>query len=421
MAILDESFYDPVPGYTQTRRRRTETPPPADVPRGGMPVPGSDPLAGVPERDIIPETFADPLSPTRSMRYGPGDERDLSVPTPPPPVGWRPPSGELPPPPVDPTAPRTPFADAPGQSLADTLASGRRMQAEQDRLGLTTADMDYIRTYGRNAWDARQSKYAPPTTRADYLARQGQNLAISVAERNAAQQELSRIERDNADARRREMWAAEQAQNLRLAEGAWQNALAVQNARNEGLVAQAAAEGNARVEAAKAQGASAEQVAAVQAEADKAVAAAKAQAELALAREFPWAAGGGNSSINRATGEIKTAEGAELDDNDPKNWKKVGTDLYNVRTKQRISGYDARREIDRQIAALRAKVAAGNAFLNPQAVQDEIAALEARKQELGLDALPAEPAPAPAEPAAAAPAPAPTPAPAPAGRRRFEG
>ena len=233
MAILDESFYDPVPGYTQTRRRRTETPPPADVPRGGMPVPG--PLGQAPSIPEEPrETYADPLSATRGMRYGSGDERDLSVPVidprsplAPSPATW---SGVVPlgsgraaystgggyaytnaPAVPDETTPRVPFADAAGESLAATAARGARMQAEQEKLGLTTADMDYIRTYGRAAYDARQAKYGQPTTRADYLARQGQNLAISVAERNAAQQELSRIERDNADARRREMWAEEQA------------------------------------------------------------------------------------------------------------------------------------------------------------------------------------------------------------------
>ena len=62
------------------------------------------------------------------------------------------------PPPVRDIAPRTPFADAPGQSFADTLASGRRAQAQQDALGLTTADMDYIRSYGRDAWNARQAR-----------------------------------------------------------------------------------------------------------------------------------------------------------------------------------------------------------------------------------------------------------------------
>lgn len=210
MAILDESFYDPVPGYTQTRRRRTETPPPADVPRGGM-------------------------------RYGLGDERDLSVPVidprdplAPSPATW---SGVVPrgsgraaystnggyaftnaPAVPDETTPRVPFANAAGESLAATAARGARMQAEQDRLGLTTADMDYIRTYGRAAYDARQSKYGQPTTRADYLARQGQNLAISVAERNAAQQELSRID---ADQRRQDALAADAARmaaQLRMAE-----------------------------------------------------------------------------------------------------------------------------------------------------------------------------------------------------------
>lgn len=118
------------------------------------------------------------------------------------------------PPPVRKITPDIPFQNTPGESFADTAARGARMQAEQDRLGLTTADMDYIRSYGRKAWEDRNAKYAPPSTREDYLRRQQGNLAASVAERQAAGRELADIERENEAQRRREMWAAEQAARL---------------------------------------------------------------------------------------------------------------------------------------------------------------------------------------------------------------
>lgn len=115
------------------------------------------------------------------------------------------------PPPVRDIAPRVPFADAPGESFADTVRRGAQARALAEREGLTTADMDYIRSYGRRAFDERNARFSAPATRADYLARQAGNLAVSVAERRAAQDELARLDRLAADERRREMWAAEQA------------------------------------------------------------------------------------------------------------------------------------------------------------------------------------------------------------------
>lgn len=243
---------EPTPGYSQTRLPGTERTV-VETPRGGF---SPDPAPGLSERDLTPENYAMPFSPTRSMRYGPGDERDLSVPVidprdplAPAPATW---SGVVPrgsgraaystsggyaftnaPAVPDETTPRVPFADAAGESLAATSARGARMQAEQDRLGLTTADMDYIRTYGRAAYDARQAKYGQPTTREDYLRQQQGNLAASVAARRAAENELSRIERDNEAQRRREMWAAEQAARLEGAAGSADNSWRTEVARIE--------------------------------------------------------------------------------------------------------------------------------------------------------------------------------------------
>jgi hypothetical protein len=230
------------------------------------------------------------------------------------------------PPPVRDIAPRVPFADAAGESLAATAARGARMQAEQDRLGLTTADMDYIRSYGRKAWEERNAKYGAPSSREDYLRRQQGNLGVSVAERRAAGRELAAIERENAERARREEWALAQAQNLRLAEGGWQNAVDVQNAKNAGFVAQAMAEGQARVDAAKAQGASAEQVAATQAEAAAKAERIRAELQRQLAADYPWTAIGGGVMGNRATGEQAGRPNAAGGDAKPQVFKMKGAD-----------------------------------------------------------------------------------------------
>jgi len=126
------------------------------------------------------------------------------------------------PPPVRDIAPRVPFADAAGESIAATAARGAQMQKMQDDLGLTTADMDYIRSYGRKAWEERNAKYGAPSSREDYLRRQQGNLAVSVAERQGAGRELAAIERENAERARREEWAlaqAAQTERARIAAG----------------------------------------------------------------------------------------------------------------------------------------------------------------------------------------------------------
>ena len=444
---LDDEFYDPVPGYTQTRRRRTETPPPADVPRGGMPVPG--PLGPAPSIPDEPrETYADPLSPTRGMRYGLGDERDLSVPVIDPrdplahaPATW---SGVVPrgsgraaystnggyaytnaPAVPDETTPRIPFADAAGEDFEATRRRGARMQAEQDRLGLTTADMDYIRTYGRAAYDARQAKYGQPTTREDYLRQQQGNLAASVAARRAAENELSRIERDNADARRREMWAAEQAGLTDRA----RIAASVPVVGPGGVAAIPNAAGGwdvSRPEPAPAAppapvsfGGGAGAIPEIGADGQPTGRYVYQAPPTPDPNAAPWVPGGGATSVNRVTGDVKTAPGAAPNPNDPKNWKKVGSDIVNVVTNERVSGYDARKALDGQIARLR--VARANNALLPDAVAQidaQIAELEAQKQTLGVaDAQAPEAPAATAEPAAQGGASSPSepsPAPAPA-------
>lgn len=249
MAILDESFYDPVPGYTQTRRRRTETPPPADVPRGGMPAPG--PLGQAPSIPDEPrETFADPLSATRGMRYGAGDERDLSVPVidprdplAPAPATW---SGVVPrgagraaystnggyaftnaPAVPDQSTPRPLFSGVAGEDFEATRRRGEqvaRLMREQDGPFANPNDWNYVRSYGpRAAAQAVASgrasiSGAPPELvaqeRERFLRNRTTDLSISPQLRSAARDELAQIERDAAEERRREMWAEEQAARL---------------------------------------------------------------------------------------------------------------------------------------------------------------------------------------------------------------
>ena len=133
----------------------------------------------------------------------------------------------------------------------------------------------------------------------------------------------------------------------------------------------------------------------------------------------PWVPGGGATSVNRVTGDVKTAPGSAPDPNSPKNWKKVGSDIVNVVTGERVSGYDARKALDDQIARLR--VARANNALLPDAVAQidaQIAELEAQKQTLGVADAQAPEAPAattePAAPGGASSPSEPSPAPAPA-------
>ena len=333
---------EPTPGYSQPRSRTYGavddllSPPRTDPPRGGMPAPGSDPLAGVQERDIIPETFADPLSPTRSMRYGPGDERDLGAPVvdprsplAPSPATWgraryiSPDSVKVPEitdwdrrlaganaenirreyefgagpgyyhrtndgdmlgdaipeeyirrdedgswvdldiaknrvaeydaamarraalgpegvriardsnggyayahgrPVADQTTPRPLFSGVAGEDFEATRRRGEqvaRLMRETDGPFANPNDWNYVRSYGpRAAAQAVASgrasiSGAPPELvaqeRERFLRNRTTDLSISPQLRSAARDELAQIERDAAEERRREMWAAEQA------------------------------------------------------------------------------------------------------------------------------------------------------------------------------------------------------------------
>ena len=353
MATYDE---DPIYNPTPLRRRTPAIPgatddlvPETGAARGGF---APDPLAGVDERILAPENYAQPLSLTRSMRYGPGDERDLSVPPPepvnaadargtwgagrtrtiqaPPELGgpitrteWRSSNGGYasiagapPPPPAIPAESRPLFSGVQGQSLADTLASGRRWQAEQDKLGLTTADMDYIRSYGRRAFDERNARFSAPATRADYLARQAGNLAVSVAERRAAQRELDALD---AEQRRQDAIAADAARmatQLRMAETAAAPAV-VSLGGGAGAVRQAdgsyaylgAPAPSPAAPAPVSFGGGAGAVPEI-GEDGKPTGRYIYQGPPQPESTGDWVPGGGASSVNKKTGEVKTAPGA---------------------------------------------------------------------------------------------------------------
>ena len=589
---------EPTPGYSQPRSRTYGavddllSPPRTDPPRGGMPAPGSDPLAGVQERDIIPETFADPLSPTRSMRYGPGDERDLGAPVvdprsplAPSPATWgraryiSPDSVKVPEitdwdrrlaganaenirreyefgagpgyyhrtndgdmlgdaipeeyirrdedgswvdldiaknrvaeydaamarraalgpegvriardsnggyayahgrPVADQTTPRPLFSGVAGEDFEATRRRGEqvaRLMRETDGPFANPNDWNYVRSYGpRAAAQAVASgrasiSGAPPELvaqeRERFLRNRTTDLSISPQLRSAARDELAQIERDAAEERRREMWAAEQAARLkgaRIASG-------VPVVGPGGVAAIPNADGGwevSRPEPAPAAppapvsfGGGAGAIPEIGEDGQPTGRYVYQAPPTPDPNAAPWVPGGGATSVNRVTGDVKTAPGAtNANPNDPKNWKKVGSDIVNVVTNERISGYDARRALDTQIGQLRAALAREDLASSKAAIQAQIAELEMQKQALGIadaqapeapaasaqptaqggasrpgepspapaptapTAAPAEPAPAPAAPASAQPAPAPAasapePKPAPKGYRRL--
>lgn len=273
---------EPTPGYSPARLPGTERTV-VETPRGGF---SPDPAAGLSERDLTPENYAMPFSPTRSMRYGPGDERDLGAPVvdprsplAPSPATW---SGVVPrgsgraafdgrggyaytdaPAVPDQTTPRPLFADAPGEDFEATRRRGEqvaRLMREQDGPFANPNDWNYVRSYGPRAAaqavaSGRANISGAPAElvaqeRERFLRNRTTDLSISPQLRSAARDELAQIERDAAEERRREMWAAEQAARLRMAEGA--NAATVEAARLTAQGQEAAAKAKAEAEAAAA-------------------------------------------------------------------------------------------------------------------------------------------------------------------------
>lgn len=215
---------EPTPGYSQTRLPGTERTV-VETPRGGF---SPDPAPGLSERDLTPENYAMPFSPTRSQRYGAGDERDLGAPPPPPPPGWRPPMpSELPPARPDPTAPSPLFSGVAGEDFEATRRRGEqvaKLMRETDGPFANPNDWNYVRSYGPRAAaqavaSGRANISGAPAElvaqeRERFLRNRTTDLSISPQLRSAARDELAQIERDAAEERRREMWAAEQAARL---------------------------------------------------------------------------------------------------------------------------------------------------------------------------------------------------------------
>lgn len=317
---------EPTPGYSQTRLPGTERTV-VETPRGGF---SPDPAAGLSERDLTPENYAMPFSPTRSMRYGPGDERDLGAPVvdprsplAPSPTDWsevRPyGSGRAAfdgrggyaymdaPAVPDQSTPRPLFSGVAGEDFEATRRRGEqvaKLMRETDGPFANPNDWNYVRSYGpRAAAQAVASgraniSGAPPELvaqeRERFLRNRTTDLSISPQLRSAARDELAQIERDAAEERRREMWAAEQAARLGLERyridteqgGLNDRAIVDANARQniaqtqaEATVNAAKAEADARVAAAEAQGASAAEVERIRQEGQAAVERARQEAE----------------------------------------------------------------------------------------------------------------------------------------------
>ena len=325
---------EPTPGYSQTRLPGTERTV-VETPRGGF---SPDPADGLSERDLTPENYAMPFSPTRSMRYGPGDERDLGAPVVDPrsplapsparwgsvttrrvnprpvqepseldrvlatpgisvdygtnpsvstpgkirvPVGdesWRvytvgtaseidaeiaaakrrvadwesaqknPPAPRYvnaardsrggyaysvtdAPLPSDQSTPRPLFSGVAGEDFEATRRRGEqvaKLMRETDGPFANPNDWNYVRSYGPRAAAQAVASGRANISGADpalvaqererFLRNRTTDLSISPQLRSAARDELAQIERDAAEERRREMWAAEQAARLRMAE-----------------------------------------------------------------------------------------------------------------------------------------------------------------------------------------------------------
>ena len=237
---------EPTPGYSQTRLPGTERTV-VETPRGGF---SPDPAPGLSERDLAPESYAMPFSPTRSMRYGPGDERDLGAPVvdprsplAPSPATW---SGGVPrgsgraaysknggyaytdaPAVPDQSTPRPLFSGVAGEDFEATRRRGEqvaRLMRETDGPFANPNDWNYVRSYGPRAAaqavaGGRANISGAPAElvsqeRERFLRNRTTDLSISPQLRSAARDELAQIERDAAEERRREMWAAEQAARL---------------------------------------------------------------------------------------------------------------------------------------------------------------------------------------------------------------
>ena len=343
------------------------------------------------------------------------------------------------PPPVRDIAPRTPFADAPGEDFEATRRRGEqvaKLMRETDGPFSNPNDWNYVRSYGpRAAAQAVASgraniSGAPPELvaqeRERFLRNRTTDLSISPQLRSAARDELAQIERDAAEERRREMWAAEQAG---LTERA-RIAASVPVVGPGGVAAIPNAAGGwdvSRPEPAPAAppapvsfGGGAGAIPEIGEDGRPTVRYVYQAPPTPDPNAAPWVPGGGATSVNRVTGDVKTAPGAAPNPNDPKNWKKVGSDIVNVVTNERISGYDARRALDTQIGQLRAALAREDLASSKAAIQAQIAELEMQKQALGIaDAQAPEAPAASAEPTAqggasspSEPSPAPAPAPA---------
>lgn len=234
---------DPTPGYSQTRLPGTERTV-VETPRGGF---SPDPAPDLSERDLTPENYAMPFSPTRSMRYGPGDECDLGAPVvdprdplAPSPATW---SGVVPrgsgraaystnggyaytdaPAVPDQSTPRPLFSGVAGEDFEATRRRGEqvaRLMRETDGPFANPNDWNYVRSYGPRAAAQAVASGRANISGADpalvaqererFLRNRTTDLSISPQLRSAARDELAQIERDAAEERRREMWAAEQA------------------------------------------------------------------------------------------------------------------------------------------------------------------------------------------------------------------
>ena len=449
MALEDYGPYNPT-GYDPKKPR--PMPPPADVPRGGQPVPLHAPLSDRPlfpgdERDNVPETYADPLSATRGMRYGLGDERDLSVPVidprdplAPSPATW---TGVVPrgsgraaystnggyaytdaPAVPDQSTPRPLFSGVAGEDFEATRRRGEqvaKLMRETDGPFANPNDWNYVRSYGPRAAaqavaSGRANISGAPAElvaqeRERFLRNRTTDLSISPQLRSAARDELAQIERDAAEERRREMWAEEQAARLRMAEGA--NAATVEAARLTAQGQEAAAKAKADAEAAASAAKAEAAAAAARAEATRPQALANGGALVAEVDEGGAPTGYWNFVGGNAGGSSPKSSAVRLRPGDSYFDPETGSVFV-------APGADAA-SIDKEIASLTA--ALGKAFDQTviAELRKQLDDARARRAALGATAPQGTPAPASPAPGGAsspseppAPAPAPTPAPAPA-------
>lgn len=331
-------------------------------------------------------------------------------------------------------APSPLFSGVAGEDFEATRRRGEqvaRLMREQDGPFANPNDWNYIRSYGPRAAAQAVASGRANISGADpdlvaqererFLRNRTTDLSISPQLRAAARDELAQIEREAAEERRREMWAAEQAARLRMAEGA--NAATVEAAR-------VTADGQIRAAQAKA---AADAAAAEAAGKGKPVQLDPESPGLYVDGTFwknpaynPKPVTAGGNGIGRWNPDTGSWDFEWPDKGGAKKAPvtlKPGESYYDPETKETYVAPGAdRMSIESEIANLTAALGKADGTKQIAAIERQLADARARLAALGAAApapggasSPSEPPAPAAQPAAPAPAPAPAPAqPAPA-------